>query len=562
MSTIRRLYFYGVAFAALMVAAWGATTMFGSIIDSLLPNRLLVGDLATPFSLGLASMIPSVPLWLIHWRATQRHVARGQEDVGSTLRKLYLNVVLFFSAAVAFVGAGSTLQALLDAQDALMSGDMLALILVWGSVWSYHWRLEGSEGQPSPASKTLHRWYLYVTSGYGLTTMLTGLGIVLSVLLTSTYRAITHPIALGNSGQAWSDPMKIGVSMAVIGGLWWSFHWLYAVGKDRESVLRQVYLYLFTVLGGIITVLSMLGSAIYETLMFVLGGVSMPAVAHFEFLATLVPPLLVGTSLFVYHWRVVQEEGEGMSWRLLGAGRAYRYAMAGLGLCFLSAGMATMVYVLLTFLDALRPQSFLYVGSWWQDQTSTAIAMLVIGMPVWWYYWTTAQASAIRGGTQERAVLPRRIFLYMSLATALLGILGNLSVVLYQILSNIMLGTLSLDVVRESRWNIGIVATAGVFLAYYWKILREDQRAGAEVASRRKKVVVLIGESAADIIPRLEEALLVRPLVLHSLTDDQMPVSISDEQMREITQQVATAPGSQVMLVVSKGRIIVYPYRE
>ena len=562
MSTIRRLYFYGVAFAALLVVAQGASTMLGAVIDRLLPNRLVLGDLATPISLGLALMIPSVPLWLIHWRATQRYVATGQEDVGSTLRKLYLNGVLFISALVALTAAVSTVQALLGLNDAPLRGSSLASFLVWGSLWSYHYRLEAGEGQPSPASKTLRRWYAYVTSGYGLTIMVTGLGLVLAAVLMSTYRAMVHRVILDGSGQFWSRPMKLGVSLAIVGGLWWAYHWLYALRRDRESVLRQVYLYLFAVLGGIVTVLVMVGVGIYQTLRFVLGGVGIPASAHFEFLTATVPSLLVGAGLWAYHWRVVQEEGEGMPWRLQGAGRAYQYVMSGLGLASLSGGMATLVYVLLTFLDSFRPNHFLYVGSWWQGPASAAVAMLLVGMPVWWYYWNTAQASAIRGGTQERAVLPRRLFLYLVLAASTLGILGSLSVILYQLLSNTIRGTLSLDVLRASRWGIGIVATAGVFLGYYWGILREDQRLGAEAALRRKKVVVLVGEGAEGIVPRLEEVLGVRPKVLRHLAGSQMPASLSDEQMRELAEQVAAAPGSQVMLVVSEGVVKMYPYRE
>ncbi len=561
MSSIKRLYFYGVAFVALMVVANGSTTMLGPLLDRLLPSRLLLGSLATPFSLGLAMLIPGVPLWLIHWRAIQRYAGRDTEEVGSASRKQYLNLLLFISAAVALGATLRIFQGLLGAEDARLDGSSLASLLVWGSAWSYHWRVESGEGQPSPASKTLRRWYLYVTSGYSLVLMLAGLGIVLSVLLTGAYRAIAHPIVLGGSGQLWSEPMKMGASMALLGGLWWSFHWLYAARGDRESVGRQVYLYLFTVLGGIVTVLSTIIALIFQTLRFILGGVSAPASAHFEFLGFTFPPLLLGLALFIYHWRVVQEEGTGMPTRLLGAGRAYRYVLAGLGLASLSAGMVTLVYVLLGFLVDLSAAVFLS-SNWWQDPLSGALAMLVVGMPVWFYYWTAAQASVIRGGTQERAVLPRRIFLYVALAASLLGILGNLSFVLFQLLSNVMRGTLSLDVLRESRWSIGIVATAGVFLAYYWGILREDQRAGAEVASRRKKVMVLVGDGAAEIIPRLEEVLGVRPKVLRNLTSDQVPVSLSDEQMRELAEQVATAPGSQVMLVVSEGGIKVYPYRE
>ena len=86
----------------------------------------------------------------------------------------------------------------------------------------------------------------------------------------------------------------------------------------------------------------------------------------------------------------------GIPTRLLGAGRAYRYVLAGLGLASLSAGMVTLVYVLLGFLVALSAAVFLG-SSWWQNPLSAALAMLVVGMPVWFCYWSTAQSIRPRG---------------------------------------------------------------------------------------------------------------------------------------------------------------------
>ncbi|MBI4201086.1 MAG: hypothetical protein HY531_02205 [Chloroflexi bacterium] len=563
MSAIRRLYFYGVAFAALMVAASGATTMVGAILDRILPGRLLVGNLATPFSLGLAMLIPSVPLWLVHWRAIQRHVTERREEAGSALRKLYLNALLLISAALAFRGAMDTLLQVLGVQDEPLRGSTLALLLVWGSLWSSHWRMEAGEGQPTPVSKSLRRWYLYITSAYGLATMVTGLGLVLAILLSGLYHKIAPSLIVDVSGRPWGETMRLGLSLAVVGGLWWGFHWLYAARGDRESVLRQVYLYLFAVLGGIVTALAMVGMLLYQTLRFVLGGVDSTAAVHFDFLASTVSPLLVGVGLWTYHWRVVQEESAGMPWRLLGASRASRYIMAFLGLASFSAGVTTLVSLLLRFLDALRPEAFLYAGPWWQGHASAAVAMLLVGTPVWWYCWSSAQASAVKGGAEERAVLPRRLFLYVVLAASLLGILGNLSFLLYQILNNLILGTLSLDVLRESQWSIGVVTAGSVFLGYYWGVLRDDQRTGAEAAPRRKEVLVLMGERAATVVvPRLSQALGTRLNVLRHVGGDEEAPALTDEQLQVLAERVASAPGSKVLLLVTKDGIGVYPYRD
>ena len=559
MSTIKRLYFYVVAFVALIVVANGATTMLGAILDRLLPDRLLLGSLATPFSLGLAMIIPGLPLWLIHWRATQRYVRRDPEEVGSVQRKLYLNLLLFISAVVVLGVSLSILRWFLGAEDAQLDGSSLAGLLVWGSVWSYHWRVESGEGQPSPVGKTLRRWYLYVTSGYSLVMLVGGLGTILAVLLSGIYNAIFPSVTLDIT-STWGDPMRMGVSLMVIGGLWWGFHWLYAARGDRESVLRQVYLYLFAVLGGIATVLSIVGWLIYQILRFLLGGVDASASSHFEFLVFTLPALFLGIALGGYHWRVAQEEVTGMPRRLLGAGRGYRYIMASLGLASFSAGMITLVYVLLSFLVALSP-GILLGNNWWQNPLSAALAMLVVGMPVWFYFWTAAQSVALQGGPEERAILPRRIFLYVVLGAAMLSILGNLSFLLFQFINGLIQGTLSMDVLREARVSIGVVITAGIFLGYYWSILREDQKVGTEAAPRRKEIMVLVGEKAATLVPQIEEALGTRPRVLHNLASDEGPPSLSQEQFLELAGRVAAAPGGKVLLVVTEGAVLVYPYR-
>lgn len=561
MSNIKRLYLYGVAFAALMVAVQGLVTMVGPLVDRLLPAQLLVGGLATPFSLGLAMVIPGLPLWLLLWRATQRSLSRSPEEAGSALRKLYLNALLFISAAVTLAAAIRTLSWLLGSGEAHLDGSTLARLLVWGSLWSYHWRVESSEGQPTPASKTLRRWYVYLTSGYSLTLLVTGAGIVLAILLSGLYAAVSEATVVNGSGSLWKDQMRMGVAFVGLGWLWWSFHWLYAARGDRESVLRQVYLYLLAVLGGIVTTLITVGILLYQTLRFLLGGVTVSAAAHFHFLAGVLPALLLGMALWLYHWRVVQEEGAEVPSRLMGAGRSYRYIMAALGLASLATGTTILIQLGLSFLDLARPSDVINVGGWWQDSFSAAVAALVVGMPVWLYFWSRAQAGALEQEKEERRALPRRLFLYLVLAAALLGLLGNLSFFLFKLFNALLQGDLSLDVVRETRWSVGVATTAVVFVIYYWGILRQDQRSGVEAAVNRKEVVVLVGEAAASLLPRLEEALGGKPRVMYNLATDEEPPALSPEDLQALAERVAAAPGSRVLLVVGREGVSMYPYR-
>ncbi len=562
MSNIKRLYFYGVAFAALLVAANGVSTMLGPLIGRVLSQHFLVGNIATPVSLGLAMIIPGIPLWLLHWSATQRYVARGQEEPGSALRKLYLYAVLFIAAVVALTSAMPIIRWFLGTQDGGSLGDAFARFLVWGVVWSYHWRVEGAEGQPTADAKTLRRWYLYVTSAYGLATLVVGIGMVVAVLLGGIYAAIFPGITIGGAPSLWREITKQGIAFIALGGLWWGFHWIYAARGDQDSVLRQVYLYLFAVLGGIATVLVTLGILLYQVLRFLLGGVDVSAQAHFQFLSGVLSPLLVGGGLWVYHWRIVQEEGARVTSRLMGAGRSYRYIMAALGLSSLCTGTTILIGVLIGFLDSLAASPLLYAGHWWQSTFSASLSTLIVGLPVWVYYWNTAQATALQGNQAERSALPRRLFLYLVLGAAMLGLLVNLSFVLFRFLDGLIQGTLSMDVLRNSRWNLGVLATAAVFLGYYWNILRQDQSAGAEAASRRKEVLVLVSEKGATLLSQLEEALGTRSRVLYDISSDEEPPALSPEQLQQLSDRVAAAPGRKVLLVVGSQGVTVHPYRD
>ena len=181
MSTIKRVYFYTVSLLTLGMFSAGTTILLRLIFDITIKGDDLVslggrGYFRDMLSLGLAMLIVGGTLWFLHWRAIQRQVYHSPAEVESTIRKLFLNLVLAVSALV-------DLYALIWLLEWLMSGVSrsqfesvsLATILVTSTLWYYHWRVEEREGQPSPEAKTVRRWRLYILSAWGLVLLSAGL---------------------------------------------------------------------------------------------------------------------------------------------------------------------------------------------------------------------------------------------------------------------------------------------------------------------------------------------------------------------------------------------------
>ena len=100
-------------------------------------------------------------------------------------------------------------------------------------------------------------------------------------------------------------------------------------------------------------------------------------------------------------------------------------------------------------------------------------------------------------------------------------------------------------------------------LVYHWRVLRRDQRLGAEELPIKKRITLLAGEPAEDLVHRIEEKLGSRLQLLTYL--GQAPEAIpdlSDEDIDSLINDIHEAPGSKVMLVVAEGRVMVLPYQD
>jgi len=561
--TLRRLYYYGLSFVALMLSASGGVMLVDYVADSFGGPELLSRG-ATQLAMAIALTVVATPIWLIHWYLAQRAIRRFPSETRAVGRKIYLTLVLGVSAAVGASGLVSLLRWLFGGDS--FNGLNLAFPLVWGAVWGFHWYVVIREVPRTEFGDSIHRAYVYATSLYGLVLLLVGTGIILRHLFAQAYDALSSTqVLLTGEGALWNGATQTALAIILVGGVYWWWHWHRVARDDINSVLRQVYLHLFAVLGGAATVVVTLNILLFRALQLAFGEPG--AADQFQFIPGALAALIVGGGLWGYHRAVVKQESRGAVVGLPAAQRVYGYLLAALGLGTLATALVMLFGVVIGVIIPQAGES-LVRGDWWRNPLALAVSLALIGAPLWGFYWFGVQRAA--GATiEERSTLSRRIFIYLVLGAAVLAALGNLSAILFMFLRDLLEGQLSAQTVQDIKWSIGVLLTAGAISVYYWLILREDRSAlpAAEeppggAIPVRKAVIAMATEAAQPLVRRLEAQLSINVRLWQTLDHDAEVPTLTDEDLRAIQERIAEAPGDRVLLTIDASGVSVVPYRE
>ena len=566
MSITRRVWLYLITIISLGIFAAGVGQLLALLFDLTIKGSYLtqVGESTfsqQQLSLGLAMTVIGGPLWFFFWRAIQRRVKGNQEEIGSAIRKLFLNFILLETAIMGITAVSNFLRWLLSgASLAEFSTSGLAIVIVAGVVWFYHWRVSEVEGHPSSAAKTFRRWYVYILAGFGLVWLAVGL-----VQLINT-AVISLPIwgVTLVQGQFWNRTAQMSIAQILLGGMSWYFHWFRMAKDDFDSALRQVYFYLLTISGGAITALVASTILLYRFFIWVFGGASIsvsqriPTSPHFQFLGWAVPTILVGLAIWGYHSRLVQEEAGKVQEKRQSAHRVYFYLMSFLGLGTLAAGLSFLLGILLDTGTSLTATS-----GWWRNQLALSLSLLLIGTPLWLYYWNGILKRVQSGGITEWRALSRRIFLYVIIGASIITLAVDLVNIVYQLLRVTMQGNFSANFFPNSKWSLQTLIVAAVLLWYHWQILRTDQRRGAESLVIRRNVTLLTEDRTGELASRLETKLGIKIHTLYHVgqTGEKLP-ALPEEEIDRLANEIQSSPSNKVILVVLNGKIMVLPYQD
>ncbi len=561
---VRRLYFYIVSFVALMMAANGLVQIGQYVLDELF-GGVVISPSKTRLAIGASLLIVSLPLWALHWRIVQGHVRELPAERRSVIRKFYSYLVLGIAVALSFPAAIDLVQWAFRV-DRFDGYDWAALV-VWAVVWGFHWSVEAAEGQPTGDTLGVRRLYLYLASLVALVVVAIGAGRILNVVFREAYDVLfSVPVLLRGEPGLWQRPLREGLSWVLVGGVGWGAHWLYFARRDYGSVFRQVYLYIFAVLGGVVTFLVSLGFILFGTLVWLMGVPSEEVTAeHFRFLPGSLAALVIGAVLGVYHWMTVRQEAQVSAVEAVGARRSYAYIMSALGLGALVVAVVTLVDMSLSAL-AESGRTVVTGPDIWRNQLAAVITLGILGAPIWGYYWwRVVQRQVEAGGVEERVAIARRVYIFAALGVGALALLGSVSFVLFVFLRDWLETDLGMETLRTTKTAIGIAAAVAVFLPYHWGVYREDRRAEGvqpvpERRIARKEVSVLVNEGGEALVRDLEAVLGYRVIVLRWADPGAAAPQLAAEGLQDLAQRINAASGSRVLVVPDTAGVRVLSY--
>jgi hypothetical protein len=501
MKTIRRLYFYAVAFISIEVVIWGVIGLLRSIFD---PK--LITDNAQALAQAISLVLVGIPIFLFHWLWSQRATAREGEEKTASLRAVFLYGLLLAT----LIPAVQNLLALIDrtflttarlyAERAIIGGsqtwvDNVIAIVVNGLIAAYFWNVLKFEWTALPEKENfteIRRLYRFVWVLYSLLMVIFGTQQALRYAFTLSLQVL---------GQIGQETAVNAIALLVVGTPIWFSAWRISQEAisdpaEKESTLRLGILY-FLSLSGVITVLTAGGNLMDMVLNYLLGE----KIAWNAFVQQIGGPISIGIPLGVvwaYYglWLRQQIEFEELSPRRAGKKRLYFYILAAIGLTAFFTGTA----MLLSLIIDLATGETLLGEYGYRERLAVSLATLAVSLPLWLMTWRPMQAEALAegdSGDHARRSIVRKTYLYLALFAAVIG--GMISAVgLVFTVINAALGGESISALGNSILNsLQLLILFIVLLLYHLSALRRDSATRADLlAAKQEQFAILVLDTA------------------------------------------------------------------
>lgn len=512
MKSIRRLYFYLVAFIAIEVVVWGLVNLLRSIVDQ------TVSGGADALAQALALILVGVPIFLIHWLWAQRASASDEEEKEATLRAVFLyaillgtlipvvqNVLSFINRALVQVTGLGVERAFSAFRNQTLADNLIAIVMNLVVAW-YFWnvlRIEWGTLKDRENFSEVRRLYRYLWMLYGLLMTVFGAQQILRFLI------YIPGDVLGEMGR---EVVVNGTALLAIGTPVWVYSWRVIQDSltdraEMESNLRLGILYILS-LGGVITVITT-ASMLVNTLVTRILGADWTAQ---HFVQQLGGPISVGVPLgmiwaYYGYWLNRHIEAIGDRVRQAGMKRLYNYILAFIGLVVSFVGVATLI----TFIIDMTTSRTFLLGDANRSSLATAISSLVVGVPLWLLTWRPMQAEAtVQGemGDHARRSVLRKTYLYLALFASVIGGMATAVGLVYQLIRVVLTGHVDIDFVNTLLNIIQLLFLFAVVLVYHLRALRADGASMADaLAEKQGAFSALVVDSGDGVMEAVKAAL-------------------------------------------------------
>jgi hypothetical protein len=512
MKSIRRFYFYLVAFISIEVVLWGLVSLLRSIVDKSISGG------ADALAQALALVLVGVPFFLIHWLWAQRAAAREAEEQNASIRAVFLYAILLATLIpvvqnlLSFIDRSFVEVAGLGIGRAFSSfsrqtvADNLIAILMNGIVALYFWNVLRSDWIKLTDKENysdVRRLYRYIWMLYGLLLTVFGAQQVLRFLFY---------VPNGLLGHLGREVAINGMALLVVGTPIWVYSWHVIQDSlmdpaEMGSNLRLVVLYLLS-LGGVITVITA-AWLVLNTILNVLLGQDL---SYNELLQKVGGPISIAIPLglvwaYYGYWLNRHIEAAGDEVRRAGLKRLYNYILALIGLVVAFVGMATLVSFLI---DTLTGFGIVFSDSM-RNSLAASLASLIVGLPLWLAMWRPMQAEAMAQGElgdHARRSLVRKAYLYLALFASVIVGMATAVALVYNLLKAVLAGDMGSDFTNNILNLTQLLLLFGVVLLYHLSVLRADGASTADsLAERQKEYPLLVIDSGSGFVESIRTAL-------------------------------------------------------
>lgn len=488
MKSIRRLYFYAVAFISTEVVLWGIIALLRSIV-----NHAQITSGVSTLAQALSLILVGVPIFLVHWLWAQNVSSKDDEENSASLRAIFLYGMLLATLVPAIQNFLALInRALLSSVNlyefrALVGGtqtwsdNLIAIVInlliaaYFGNVLKQNWKtLSETENFAE-----IRRLYRFIWMLYGL------LMTVYGVQQALNFAFILPSNVLGEIGR---ETIINAIALLIVGTPIWFFSWrilqdVLPDSAERDSYLRLGVLYLLS-LGSAIVVLSASGNLIYRILLQISDGTSWSS-----FMQEIGGPISLGLPfgvLWVYYggWLKQQFNFDENLPRRHSKQRLFYYLLALLGLSVTVSGLLSLFNLLI---DLITGSSYLSESGFAQP-LSTSFALLLVGLPTWLLTWIPMQAQATASGDvadHTRRSVIRKFYLYLVLFASVIGGMTSAGVLVFTII-NAALGGDSSDLLKTILNSFMSLIVFVVLLLYHLSALRKDTEAKSDVLEEKQ----------------------------------------------------------------------------
>jgi len=496
MKTIRRIYFYAVAFISMEIVLWGMIGLLRSVFSD------SVGGGVQQLAQALALILVGVPVFGIHWWTAQRSAKNDEEERESPVRTFFLYAILLgllvplTQNGLAFINRFlldifniPTSRALIGGSQSL--SDNLVAVLMNGFIAAYFLSIlkeDWLEISNKAVLTLTRRVYRYVWVFYALIMAVIGVNQILCYIFS-----------FANDNYLFAN----GLSLTLVGVPLWVWAWKSVQDSlrdsaERASLLRLGVLY-FLSLSGVIVVLSATGIIINEFLqMFLENTFNFQDFigATDEAFAVAIP--LGAVWAYYGYWLKENLNTLPSAPRRAALNRFYYYILSLIGLVASFIGVSMLLY----FVVDTTFGTNIWGGNL-DMHLANSLATLIVAFPLWLKTWRPMQAESLaldEAGDRARRSVIRKIYLYLAIFAGVVG--GMIAAVqLISLLLESALGGMPGDFKDDLLNALQMLILFGGLLAYHWHSLKRDGLIRRETLNEEaKQLTVLIFDADSETL--------------------------------------------------------------